>query len=134
MKDGRDAEEQAGDKTDGEREEEDPGVDGCGVGLLAGIGAGDEADERCGDKGGEREAGGAAGDSEESTFDEQLRDDAAAACAECIAHGHFARAAGGAEQKKRGDIDCAHGDEETGHAHENHERRFQVHASGREAG
>ena len=54
-------------------------------------------------------------------------------CAERIAHGHFARAARGAQQQQRSHVDGAQDDQQAGHAHENDERLLQIDAAGRES-
>ncbi len=82
-----------------EGEEQDARVDGGGIWLAPGIGAGHEANQSGGNDGRNRQARGRSGQSEQSAFDKQLRDDAAALCAERVAHGHFAGAGRGAQQQ-----------------------------------
>jgi hypothetical protein len=84
--------------------------------------------ERC-----DGEAGNSASEAEETALDEQLRDDAGAAGAKGVAHGHLAGAGGGAQEQESGDVDGAHGYEKAGHAHEENEGSFEVSAARREA-
>ena len=71
-----------------------------------------------GDERRQRKSGDGPGEAEHAAFDEQLRDDAAAVGAEGVAHGHLASAGRGAQEQQRGHVDGAHGDQQTGHAHE----------------
>ncbi len=90
-------------------------------------------DEGVRNEGRESEASGSACQAKDAAFHEELRDDAGAAGSEGVAHGHLAGAGGGAEEKKRGYVDGAHGYEQASHAHEKDERSLEVETAGGEA-
>ena len=75
----------------------------------------------------------APGEAEDAAFNKELRHDPRAAGSEGIAHRHLAGTGRGAQKQKRSDIDGAHGNKKTGHAHENDERSFEIGAAGRES-